>query len=673
MSKRKSTTGSKKQNGDVEHVDEKTPQTNGKIFQENGVDSDDEADLRNTIGNIPIQWYEDYDHIGYDLSGKRIAKPEGGKKRNEIDEFLEKMDDPDYWRRVFDQQTGADVTLTDEQVEKLTSMSANRYPDPTYNPYEPFYDIFSHKKEIHPISNKPEDKRSFIPSESERKIVARFLRAMQSGRMKPKEKAKVEESYDLWASEDNESKSKRELARLRTHCPAPKMQLPVHAESYNPPAEYLMDKDEQKKWEESEPETRRLDFIPQKFDALRKVPFYERFYRERFERCMDLYLAPRQIKMKLNVDAKDLLPDLPNPQDLQPFPTTLGFYMRGHVGQVRSLSVESGGSELLVSGGEDATVRVWYIPTGRCLKIFKMSAPVTSVAYSPNPEHTLVLVACEDTTVTLLNVEAGDKLRVSTTREFLANLDLTSGKSKDDNDDTPKWTRNRRGNIEITMSDKIRQASWHRKGDFFATVGFTSSPKTVYIHRISTCSSQKPFSKPKGQVQQVLFHPTKPQFFVATMQYIRLYDLAKCTLLKKISTGTKWLSSIQLDPHGNNIFVSGLDRVFSWIDLELSNKPWKTLRSHSAAVRGLSYHRKYPLLATVSDDATAIVYHARCPQDFTEDNELVPVKRLFGHKHQQEEIKKDKEHLAILSTVFHPTLPWLITGGADGQIGVFIY
>ena len=66
-------------------------------------------------------------------------------------------------------------------------MTANHYPDPTYNPYEQFTDIYSHKKEIHPISNRPEDKRSFLPSESERKIVSRLLRAMRLGLIKPKE------------------------------------------------------------------------------------------------------------------------------------------------------------------------------------------------------------------------------------------------------------------------------------------------------------------------------------------------------------------------------------------------------------------------------------------------------------------------------------------------------
>jgi ribosome biogenesis protein ERB1 len=96
-------------------------------------------------------------------------------------------------RRVFDQQTGGEIELTDEQIQRLNNMATNRYSDPTYNPYEPFYDIFSHKKEIHPISNRPEDKRSFIPSADERKLVGRLLHAMKMGWLKPREPKKPEE------------------------------------------------------------------------------------------------------------------------------------------------------------------------------------------------------------------------------------------------------------------------------------------------------------------------------------------------------------------------------------------------------------------------------------------------------------------------------------------------
>ena len=41
-----------------------------------------------------MEWFKEYDHIGYDLLGRKIAKPKTG---DELDEFLEKNDNPDYW------------------------------------------------------------------------------------------------------------------------------------------------------------------------------------------------------------------------------------------------------------------------------------------------------------------------------------------------------------------------------------------------------------------------------------------------------------------------------------------------------------------------------------------------------------------------------------------------
>lgn len=66
--------------------------------------------------------------------------------------------------------------------------------------------------------------------------------------------------------------------------------------------------------------------------------------------------------------------------------------MRGHKGQVRSVSVEPEFGELLVSGGADSTVRIWALPYGNCLSIYNMNAPVTCVQFCPNPKKALVLV-----------------------------------------------------------------------------------------------------------------------------------------------------------------------------------------------------------------------------------------------------------------------------------------
>ena len=74
---------------------------------------------------------------------------------------------------------------------------------------------------------------------------------------------------------------------------------------------------------EMHPDDRPVDFIPRKFKSLRHVPLYSEFIKERFNRCLDLYLCPRAIKRKLQIDPDTLLPKLPDPKELRPFPTTM--------------------------------------------------------------------------------------------------------------------------------------------------------------------------------------------------------------------------------------------------------------------------------------------------------------------------------------------------------------
>uniref|UniRef100_A0AC35TZ47 Ribosome biogenesis protein BOP1 homolog n=1 Tax=Rhabditophanes sp. KR3021 TaxID=114890 RepID=A0AC35TZ47_9BILA len=666
----------KKENG-VEKVvqegyDDTVDEIPRKPIQIDDFESSDEEDLRNTMGNVPVEWYNEYNHIGYDKHGKPIIKPEN---KDELDIFLDKMENPDYWKTVFDRQTGSSHVLTDEQLTKIMNLSQGNYPDVGYNPYEKFHDLCSSQVSIHPIDNRPEHKRSFIPSLVEKRMVSKMVHAIKMGWTKPwsvrqqeKEDAKNKEIiYDLWAEPANESLSKMERWRIRNRLEAPKCALPNHKESYNPPAEYLLDANELKIWENTEPELRKDNFVPRKFESYRRVPFYEDFYKERSERCLDLACAPRVKKDRLNISPKDLLPDLPDPKDLQPFPTKLAFYMTGHTGQVRSISVEPEVGELLASGGEDGTVKIWSIIDGRCLKTFNMGAPVTCVDFCPNPQRTLILVACESKQVTVLNTECGDKLLISQTTEFLKSLDISALNDENDNEGiSVMWTLDKKNNVKLTLQNNIKQVIWHAKGDYFSTVSFVDSSDAVYIHQLSKAKSQKPFSKNKGAIQAVLFHPKEPTFFVATQQHIRVYDLARCVLQKKLHTGTRWASCLAIEPFGNNIFVGGLDCRFAWLDMQLSRRPWKLVKHHKGAIRGIAYHKSYPLLATVSDDCNAFIYHANAPDDLMSENELIPVKKLGGHK-------VEGSKLSILGATFHSKEPWLFTCGADGKIGFYSY
>lgn len=59
---------------------------------------------------------------------------------------------------------------------------------------------------------------------------------------------------------------------------------------------------------------------------------------------------------------------------------------------------------------------------------------------------------------------------------------------------------------------------------------------------------------------------------------MRLYDLAAQTLVKTLMPGLKWISSIDVHPGGDNVIVGSYDKRLVWFDLDLSNRPYKTLR-----------------------------------------------------------------------------------------------
>ncbi|XP_069544101.1 ribosome biogenesis protein bop1 isoform X1 [Brachyistius frenatus] len=623
-------------------------------------DSSDEEDIRNTVGNIPMEWYKDFPHIGYDLDGKKIFKPI--RNKDELDDFLDKMENPDYWKTVHNKQTGSDMVLSDEQVELVNRLQRGQFGDINFNEYQPSVDFFSNDVMLHPVSNRPADKRSFIPSLTEKEKVSKLVHAIKMGWIKPR---RVEEDsrgryYDLWTTEDSSI-----LSKHRMHLPAPKTPLPGHQESYNPPPEYLFTDEERSLWEQQDPSDRKLPFVPMRFSSLRQVPSFSRFIHERFERCLDLYLCPRQRKMRVNVNPEDLIPKLPKPKDLQPFPTTQSLVYRGHSGLVRSISVSPSG-QWLASGSDDGSVRFWEVCSSRCMKTVQVGGAVKSVAWNPNSSVCLLAVAL-DSVVLILSPSLADRQVLSSSERLL--VGQQEGESSE-GEGPIVWCEadgeelNQGIRLKIQHPKAVHQVAWHTKGDYLASVmPDHSSHLQVFIHQVSRRRSQNPFRKNKGLVQCVSFHPVRPYFFVATQRTVRIYNLVKQEMTKKLQANSKWISSIAVHPGGDHVICGSYDCRLSWFDLDLSTKPYKMLRHHKKAVRGVAYHRAYPLFASASDDGSVIVCHGTVYNDLLQNPLIVPVKVLRGHV-----ITHD---LGVLDVTFHPTQPWIFSSGADATIRLF--
>ncbi|XP_033149005.1 ribosome biogenesis protein BOP1 homolog, partial [Drosophila busckii] len=412
---------------------------------------------------------------------------------------------------------------------------------------------------------------------------------------------------------------------------------------------------------------RKLHFMPQKFKSLREVPAYSRYLRERFLRCLDLYLCPRAKRVKLNIDAEYLIPKLPSPRDLQPFPTVESMVYRGHTDLVRSVSVEPKG-EYMVSGSDDKTVKIWEISTGRCIRTIDTEDVVRCVAWCPNSKLSIIAVAT-GSRLLLINPKVGDKLIIKKTDDLLAespNLDVIDNERIKTavqwaNADTQEQEKGVR--VVITHFKPIRQVTWHGRGDYLATVMPEGANRSALIHQLSKRRSQIPFSKSKGLVQCVLFHPVKPCFFVATQHNIRIYDLVKQELIKKLLTNSKWISGMSIHPKGDNLLVSTYDKKMLWFDLDLSTKPYQTMRLHRNAVRSVAFHLRYPLFASGSDDQAVIVSHGMVYNDLLQNPLIVPLKKLQTHE------KRDE--FGVLDVNWHPVQPWVFSTGADCTIRLY--
>lgn len=636
-------------------------------------DTSDEEDIRNTVGNIPMQWYENFPHIGYNLDGKKILKPV--RNMDELDKFLDKMDNPDYWKTVYDETTGRDHKLTEDELQLVARLKSGRFYDSKIDPYEPYVDFFTHEKMIHPINNAPAHKRSFTPSHHDRLKVGKLVHAIKMGWLKPKKEKKKDDEetfYDLWADSKEENLTHSQIARRKMHIPAPKIKLPGHEASYNPPPEYLMSEEERLAWEQMDPEDRKTDFIPQKYDSLRRVPQYPQFIQDAFSRCLDLYLCPRQRKMRVNVNPDDLIPKLPKPSELQPFPTVQALCYKGHENIIRSISVHGSG-QWIASGSDDKTIKVWEVSTGRCLRTIHTKDIVKCVTWCPNLNVCLLAAAVSDTVI-IINPYIGDRLISQATDQLVNSFEEQEPEEEDEEKQSANhlipWQlvepgREFREGIRLVLEHgkPVSKVTWHCKGDYFASVLPGNGHMQVLLHQLTKRRSQNPFSKCKGLVQCVLFHPNRPFFFVATQTYVRVYNLMKQALTKKLLANCKWISSIAVHPKGDDVLVGSYDGRLMWFDMDLSVKPYQTLRYHKRAIRSCCYHRNYPLFASSADDGTVIVSHGMVYSDLLQNPLIVPVKVLKGHRVER--------NLGVLDCCFHPTQPWIFSSAADNTIRLF--
>ena len=633
----------------------------------------------NTIGQIPLSFYDSYPHIGYNINGKKILRPATGEA---LDALLDSIEVPKGYTGLTDPSTGKPLELSQEELQLLRKVQMNEIPADGYDPYAPTVEYFTSKLEQMPLSAAPEPKRRFIPSKNEQKRVMKIVKAIREGRIlpyrPPEEREEEDEglqTYDVWENEEVRPDH-------AMHMPAPKLPPPGFDESYHPPAEYLPDKQEKQNWEKADEEDRDKDYLPTDHNALRRVPGYARFVKEKFERCLDLYLAPRVRRTKLNIDPESLLPKLPDPDELRPFPMRESERYSAGSGRIRSVNISPSG-DYLASGGDDGTVRVWTLSPARQIwsADFGSEEPITVVRWRPGREASVLAVAAGDHIYLCAPAldDADDTQTVAGQAVLDAGWGYAASNGLSKAATAISWRRpgsklQQKGVlVAIALEHPAKSLSFHAAGNHFVSIcpgTDVAASRAIAVHTIAKHLTQLPFKKRirgGGTPQVAHFHPSKPILYVANQRLIRAYDLTKQSLLKIIQPGARWISSFDVHPTSastagsDNLIVGSYDRRLLWMDLELSPRPYKTLRFHDKAIRSVKFHpatHRYPLFADGSDDGSIQIFHGSVTSDMMSNAQIVPLKVLRGHQ--------VSGGLGVMDLDWHPHHPWLVSAGGDG-------
>lgn len=612
-----------------------------------------------------------------------------------IDGFLEQVNNPEYWSTFTDPKTGQKIALTREEISVIQKLMQKKFAADAYDPYAPSVDFFTHKVHPEPIVSRKRSIKSRLHngmSAWEARAVAKFVRAIRRGVLNaedilskgrrrthhPKSSSSARKAmppvFDLWGEEAAEW-----LGEADRHAPlppihAPRMPLPGHALSYTSNA--------------GEGSVKALRLLQGNS---------EQMLQERFSRCLDLYMCPRGIRHKMVVeDATELLPTLPDPSALKPFPSTMSmdFAREDAIGTpVTSLSVDASSGQWLASA-QGSRVFLWEIASGQCLHQWTFQEEdrqgALHVAFNP----ILPMLAVSQGRQVHLIVPAGlpkADLAESVLRKSSASLSKSVCSWSKASVNAGHLTRTIQGH-----SGDITTLAWHHRGDYLA-VGCASQQHAVMIHQVSQAASQALSRKSRVKdghpsIVSLAFHPTQPQLSVATRSGVRQYALKapKITLLRRLRLRTPKPSicCVAQHPHGDWMVVGEAGGAMHCFDMTASvsegNKidPWRTMQlSSTFGINSTVFHPNFPLLAvafrsTINNKLTvnagdALVLHASHDDDRLDGEALiVPLKML--HSDDSTDPSPPPSFPVNSVCTWHPTQPWLFVGRADGRVALYV-
>jgi WD40 repeat protein len=289
---------------------------------------------------------------------------------------------------------------------------------------------------------------------------------------------------------------------------------------------------------------------------------------------------------------------------------------QGHTRSIRSLAISPDG-QILASGSDDKTIKLWQLDTGEELCTLKgHTRPVYSVAISPDGQ--ILASGSDDKTIKLWQLSTGKKFAT-----------LTLG----------NWFSGHSGCVySVVFSPDGR------------TLASLSSGGTIKLWQLATGREIHTLMGQTSWVHSITFSPDG-QFLAGGSDdnAIKLWQLSTGRRLRTLKGHGSWVHAVAFSPDGRILASGSDDQTIKLWDLK-SGQELRTLTGHISWVHAIAFSPDGQTLVSGSCDRTIKLWDVRTGQELC---------TLTGHTSW------------IHAVVFSPDGQTIISGSDDNLIKIW--
>ncbi len=257
----------------------------------------------------------------------------------------------------------------------------------------------------------------------------------------------------------------------------------------------------------------------------------------------------------------------------------------GHTNSVLSVAFNNE-STILASGSDDCTIRLWEVKTGNCLRtLIGHTRWVNSVAF--NNESVMLASGSRDNTIRLWEVKTGNNVRTLTGHTHWVNS-VAFNKESDmlasgSDDDTIRLWDVKTGNCLRMLTghtNSVRSVAFNKESDMLAS---GSDDITIHLWNVKTGNCLRTLTGYTSEVNSVAFNNESDMLASGSDDdTIRLWEVTTGNCVRTLTGHTNFVNSVAFNKESDVLASGSSDNTIRLWDLKTFNKLHKFLNELTA-------------------------------------------------------------------------------------------